>query len=360
MAALEAPVLLRTFPAPGPHPCGLAWDGRALWYSDGETSRLSQLNSETGAVLAEHQMVDQPVRGGLTFRAGRLYQVAGHPKQLVQVDPDSGHTDVLRVLGEDVCGIDGPGAVLYLLRKGVGTLEAQEWGSGVVLGTWPATAAPGGLTLVGDSAVAADLGRGTLQAFSGGGWLAPPVAVGGRPTGLAWGAGRLFASDFAAREIRVYQWPAAAPRGGLTGPDWGLEMVDAASGWDLRQVAAILADALFQPTAAELDALLEEYQRWPHLLLGVRERDRVVGVVGVDLRDPGLVEISHVAVRPEDRGRGIGRKLVEAVRRGAAPRACWLMTDEDAAPFYRRVGLVVQSVGERHPGRERFVVVGAC
>lgn len=360
MTAEMEPV--RVLPTPGPHPCGLAWGGSGLWYSDGDTHRVSRLDPRKGAVLQEHQLdaARHPVRTGLAYRDGMLYQVAGRPKSLVRIDPATGQAEVLRPLGEDVCGIDARGLVLYLLRKGLGLLEAQEWGSGLVLGTWPATATPGGLTLVGGQCVWADAESGAIRVFDGGGpeGSTVPQVVGEQPTGLAWGAGRLFVNDYENRQIRVFAWPERATPT-FPAVDSGVMRVDVRDTvWTRAELAAALAPSLFHPTDADLDNLLAEYQRWPHALYALAGAGGLQGVVGVDLRDPGLVEISHLAVDASHRGEGLGRRLVEAVRRGVAPRVCWLTTDEDAVRFYRRLGFMVHSLGERYPGRERFLAVG--
>ncbi len=354
---------VRVWPTPGPHPCGLAWDGSALWYSDGDTHRVSRLDPRTGDVLQEHQLdaTQHSVRTGLAYRDGMLYQVAGRPKSLVRIDPATGAAEGLRPLGEDVCGIDGRGPVLYLLRKRLGILEAQEWGSGVVLGTWPSTATPGGLTLVGGQCVWADVQSGAIRVLDGDGREAStaPQVVGGQPTGLAWGAGRLFVNDYENRQIRVFAWPERATPT-FPAVDSGVMRIDARETvWTRTELAAALAPSLFHPTDADLDTLLDEYYGWPHALYALAEAGAIQGVVGVDLRDPGLVEISHLAVEASCRGQGRGRRLVETIQRAVAPRVCWLTTDEDAVGFYRRLGFVVHSLGERYPGRERFLAVSS-
>ena len=312
--------------------------------------------------MRQHQLdaARHPVRTGLAYREGMLYQVAGHPKSLVRIDPATGQADALRPLGEDVCGIDARGPVLYRLRRGLAILEAQEWGSGVVLGTWPATATPGGLTLAGGRCVWADVQSGTIHelGWNGGEGAGARQVVGGKPTGLAWGAGSLFVNDHESRKIRVFVWP-ALPTPTFPAIDSGVVRVDAReTAWTRAELAAALAPSLFRPSDAALDNLLNEYQRWPHALYVLAEAGRIVGVAGVTLRDPGLVEISHLAVEASRRREGRGRRLMGAVQRALAPRVCWLTTDDDAVGFYRRLGFVVRSLGERYPGRERFLAVG--
>jgi len=345
------------FPTPGPHPCGLAWDGTSLWYSDGETRRLSLLDPVTGAVRAEYPLPN--VRAGLAFKGGALYQVGGEPPSLVRLAPPDYRPEPGRVLGDDASGIAGGGLVLYVLRQGRGVLQAQEWESGTTLAVWPGVADPGGLAVSGLRVVFAEAGAGVL-------WIRRPEAreatrweVGGTPTGLAVGPGRLYVNDDAKREIQVFDWPTEASDEPWPVMQGLLPFTREWAASTRAEVADVLAAALYQPTAAELAACLDEYLA-PHARLYVQldAFGGVEGVLGLDARDPGLVEVSHIAVAPLARGRGVGRRMMARAAEALAPRTLWLSTDQDAVNFYRRLGMTVHSLGERCPGRERFLAVG--
>lgn len=99
-------------------------------------------------------------------------------------------------------------------------------------------------------------------------------------------------------------------------------------------------------------------------LLAATERDRLVGYA-ICWTVVDQAELGNVAVAPERRGRGVGRRLVEAAlervrRRGA--RECFLEVRESnasAQALYRQLGFEV--VGRRrryynHPVEDAFVM----
>jgi len=69
--------------------------------------------------------------------------------------------------------------------------------------------------------------------------------------------------------------------------------------------------------------------------------------------------VLHLAVDPEARGAGLGRLLLlEAIER-ERPAVVVAEADEHAVEFFRRVGFVVESLGEAAHGEERFRCVFA-
>jgi N-acetylglutamate synthase-like GNAT family acetyltransferase len=65
-------------------------------------------------------------------------------------------------------------------------------------------------------------------------------------------------------------------------------------------------------------------------------------------------EITALAVLPDWRGQGIAKALVFGACEHAGLRAVKAETDADATGFFRAIGFTVESVGEQHPGLERF------
>ncbi|OXM15871.1 GNAT family N-acetyltransferase [Paenibacillus herberti] len=63
----------------------------------------------------------------------------------------------------------------------------------------------------------------------------------------------------------------------------------------------------------------------------------------------------HLAVQRELMRRGIGKALVERGLRQSGAALLIAETDGENAGFYRRIGCVVQSLGEKYPGVERFL-----
>ena len=81
-------------------------------------------------------------------------------------------------------------------------------------------------------------------------------------------------------------------------------------------------------------------------ILTARSGGRCVGVAVLAFR-PGVslgadfASVEKLHVRPEERGRGVGRALLEAVEgrcRGRGVSYVEVQTDEEAAPFYEALG----------------------
>ncbi|MFW6320571.1 MAG: GNAT family N-acetyltransferase [Halohasta sp.] len=91
----------------------------------------------------------------------------------------------------------------------------------------------------------------------------------------------------------------------------------------------------------------------------VAGEDRPVGAIALvteqeavdGLPWPESVYISAIAVRPERRGRGVGRALIEAAADWAAPRPLSATFDERVRPFYTACGFEIEKRAGRLWGR---------
>jgi ribosomal protein S18 acetylase RimI-like enzyme len=143
--------------------------------------------------------------------------------------------------------------------------------------------------------------------------------------------------------------------------DPAVVLVDLSADAREPDVLALLAHAVGHPTADKLAALADRYAvdaAWR--LWGERGADgRVSGLVGFTV-DGGTAVIRHIAVAPGERGRGLGRRLVEALFELEPCAVLTAETDAEAVGFYRRCGFEVASLGDqRYPGVERFHCAGA-
>lgn len=65
--------------------------------------------------------------------------------------------------------------------------------------------------------------------------------------------------------------------------------------------------------------------------------------------DERAVRIGHIAARTDQRGRGYGAALVQAIADDVAPLPLVAETDDDAVDFYRRVGFAVGEIDSPYP-----------
>ena len=89
-------------------------------------------------------------------------------------------------------------------------------------------------------------------------------------------------------------------------------------------------------------------------ILGLQLEGMLVGLVGLALRGDASAVIRHIVVRRSHRRRGIGRRMIEAVRHKYGLKHIFAEIDRDALDFYRKCGFEVTSLGEKYPGTERF------
>ena len=106
-----------------------------------------------------------------------------------------------------------------------------------------------------------------------------------------------------------------------------------------------------------IDAAIERYRLdpAPTLLLACADRDPV-GVVGFTVNDTNIV-LLHIATRLDARRTGVGRRLLAAVRENTPVELPLVAeTDAGALGFYLANDFIAESLGEKYPGVERFLV----
>jgi GNAT superfamily N-acetyltransferase len=103
------------------------------------------------------------------------------------------------------------------------------------------------------------------------------------------------------------------------------------------------------------ESILSSYRDDPSLLLfGIKEAGVLVGAIGLLPKPPSAAAIRHIVVRRENRGKGIGRMMIEAVCQEFSLASLEAETDSDAVDFYRQCGFAIKSLGAAIPGIERY------
>jgi glutamine cyclotransferase len=192
---------LVSFPSPGKHLCGLAWDGESLWYSDGDAQRIFQINLETKAVVRSIPCWD--VRTGLAYDGQYLWQVAGRPKQLRCLDPLDG--SVLRRIPletEDATGIDVGDGDFWLGLRVQGLLQLRSLDEGDVLLEFETEPDIAGLCRVNGLVWYCEYTQGLLIAFdSQRGVEKARYRVQGNPTGLTFNGNSFWYNNYRDKTI---------------------------------------------------------------------------------------------------------------------------------------------------------------
>ena len=66
------------------------------------------------------------------------------------------------------------------------------------------------------------------------------------------------------------------------------------------------------------------------------------------------VELKHIAIKPNYRGKGIGKKMINEFIKTKKIVKIKAETDKNAVDFYKKIGFSITSLGEKYPGVERF------
>ena len=76
---------------------------------------------------------------------------------------------------------------------------------------------------------------------------------------------------------------------------------------------------------------------WRHFLLAVTDTEEIAGCVQIRPHRDGTRELASLVVAAPMRGRGLARRLIEAVRMGQQP-PLYLMCESSLEPMYRKFG----------------------
>jgi len=110
----------------------------------------------------------------------------------------------------------------------------------------------------------------------------------------------------------------------------------------------------FATSINRVDNVYSDYIHSPNKqLFGFMKENKMIGCIGVEIHI-NLCEIKHIAVCPEERGNGVGSKLINFILEESSLKTIIAETDKDAVDFYRKFGFKVASLGEKYPGVERL------
>jgi N-acetylglutamate synthase-like GNAT family acetyltransferase len=124
---------------------------------------------------------------------------------------------------------------------------------------------------------------------------------------------------------------------------------------DATRLKELIAPSVFNPSVVRLDYLLTTVYAIPQRRLYVWEEDgQPVGILGIERVGRDAALLLHIAVDERYRHRGIASKMVNAMIDEEHLSALYSETDQESVGFYRSFGFQVTSLGEKHPGIERF------
>ncbi|MDQ6908405.1 MAG: GNAT family N-acetyltransferase [Chloroflexota bacterium] len=124
---------------------------------------------------------------------------------------------------------------------------------------------------------------------------------------------------------------------------------------DATRLKELIAPSVFNPSVVRLDYLLTTVYAIPQRKLYVWEEDgQPAGILGIERVGRDAALLLHIAVDERFRHRGIASRMVSGVIAEEGLKALYSETDQESVGFYRAYGFQVTSLGEKHPGIERF------
>lgn len=132
-------------------------------------------------------------------------------------------------------------------------------------------------------------------------------------------------------------------------------LIDVKSKLQETAIQELLSYSVF-PDPDELEKAIKRYESDSNMwLYGYESEGVLVGIIGFRIDDTQEMTIQHLAVEPHSRGAGFGRGIILEMIEEMHPVKIMAETDEDAVQFYRSIGFVIRSLGEKYPGVERFL-----
>jgi GNAT superfamily N-acetyltransferase len=124
---------------------------------------------------------------------------------------------------------------------------------------------------------------------------------------------------------------------------------------DANEVKDLLAMAVGYPTPERLKNLLDIIYDIQGFKLYINtEQGKITGVIGVDDSASPHGWILHLAVHPEYRLRGTGRKIIFSLIEMLSLVSVGLETDNDGVVFYRACSFTAEEIHSKWPGVQRF------
>lgn len=118
------------------------------------------------------------------------------------------------------------------------------------------------------------------------------------------------------------------------------------------EIITLLALAIGNPTPEKIQSTISSYNAASHHLIGCFIQNKVVGIIGFEIKGPRVALIKHLAVLGNYRGQGIARALVNEVIKRYALTYIEAETDSDAVEFYKKCNFTCTKIN--HSGIERF------
>ena len=121
------------------------------------------------------------------------------------------------------------------------------------------------------------------------------------------------------------------------------------------EVKTLLSLAVGRPTLDKMAYLIDQFYASTGRTMFVYSRNgRITGVIGVEYTRSSCGFITHLAVHPALRKKGIGEKLIKHVAKIMELDEIEAETDQDAVGFYDACGFTTREINSPYSGLRRY------
>jgi N-acetylglutamate synthase-like GNAT family acetyltransferase len=124
---------------------------------------------------------------------------------------------------------------------------------------------------------------------------------------------------------------------------------------DIGQLKALLALAVGRPTVEKLTYLIDQFyaSEGRSIFVSVK-KDVITGIIGIEHNGGSHGFITHLAVRPDMRKKGIASRLIKHVTSAFGLERIESETDQKAVEFYTACGFQTGEINSPYAGIRRF------
>ena len=113
--------------------------------------------------------------------------------------------------------------------------------------------------------------------------------------------------------------------------------------FDTPEIYHVFSECMYMPTWDKFTSRANEFMSNDAIhIYGHYEDERITGIIVINRNQDGSYEIKGIAVAPEYRNRGIGKKLIQYACDEFFISTLHAETDDDAVDFYKHCGFEAQ------------------
>lgn len=117
-------------------------------------------------------------------------------------------------------------------------------------------------------------------------------------------------------------------------------LVNVSSKVQEASIQELLEYAVFSEPDA-LQEVVKLYAGTDHVLYALEDQEEYVALIGVTTGKQGIIEMKHLAVRPDERLKGYGRGIIVELLLQENPKLLQAMSDDTTVDFFRRLGFQI-------------------